>query len=56
VRELRNCVERAVLLSNSNTLTVDDIDPNRERLLPRKTDRTMEIVLDRDKKTRSPPS
>ena len=51
VRELRNCVERAVLLSNSNTLTVDDIDPNRERLLPRKTDRTMEIVLDRNKKT-----
>jgi two-component system response regulator AtoC len=50
VRELRNCVERAVLLSTSNTLTVDDIDPNRQRLLPRKTDRTMEIVLDRDKK------
>jgi transcriptional regulator with PAS, ATPase and Fis domain len=51
VRELRNCVERAVLLSTSNTLTVDDIDPNRQRLLPRKTDRTMEIVLDRDKKS-----
>jgi transcriptional regulator with PAS, ATPase and Fis domain len=51
VRELRNCVERAVLLSNSNTLTVDDIDPNRERLLPRKTDRTMAIVLDRKRKT-----
>jgi len=50
VRELRNCVERAVLLSTSNTLTVDDIDPNRQRLLPRKTDRTMEIVLARDKK------
>jgi transcriptional regulator with PAS, ATPase and Fis domain len=51
VRELRNCVERAVLLSNSNILTVDDIDPNRERLLPRKTDRTMAIALDRTKKT-----
>jgi transcriptional regulator with PAS, ATPase and Fis domain len=50
VRELRNCVERAVLLSTSNTLTVDAIDPNRERLLPRKTDKTMEIVFDRNKK------
>jgi len=48
VRELRNCVERAVLLSTSNTLTVDAIDPNRERLQPRKTDRTMEIVFDRN--------
>jgi two-component system, NtrC family, response regulator AtoC len=51
VRELRNCVERAVLLSTSNTLTVDDIDPNRERLQPRKTDRAMAVVLDRNKKT-----
>ena len=51
VRELRNCVERAVLLSTSNILTVDDIDPNRERLLPRKTARGMDGVVDGDKKS-----
>jgi len=51
VRELRNCVERAVLLSTSDTLTVDDIDPNRERLVPRKTQRGMGVALDQDKKS-----
>ena len=51
VRELRNCVERAVLLSNSNTLTVDDIDPNRERLVPRKTQRGMDVANDQEKKS-----
>ena len=47
VRELRNCVERAVLVSNSNTLTVDDIDPNRESSPPRKTQKTMQIIVPR---------
>jgi transcriptional regulator with PAS, ATPase and Fis domain len=47
VRELRNCVERAVLVSNSNTLTVDDIDPNHESSPPRKTQNTMQIIVPR---------
>jgi len=51
VRELRNCVERAVLLSTSDTLTVNDIDPNREHLVPRKTQRGMGVALDQDKKS-----
>src|ERR1039457_3057890 len=51
VRELRNCVERAVLISNSNTLTVADIDPNRETSLPRKTQKPMQIVASLDTDT-----
>ncbi|HEX7500216.1 MAG TPA: sigma 54-interacting transcriptional regulator, partial [Polyangia bacterium] len=51
VRELRNCVERAVLICNSNTLTVADIDPNRETSLPRKTQKPMQIVVSRDTDT-----
>ena len=51
VRELRNCVERAVLVSNSNTLTVDDIDPNRESSPPRKTQNTMQIIVPRGPET-----
>jgi len=47
VRELRNCVERAVLVSNSNTLTVEDIDPNRGSSPPRKTQNTMQIIVPR---------
>jgi len=47
VRELRNCVERAVLVCNSNTLTVQDIDPNRESSQVRKTQNTMQIIVPR---------
>ncbi len=47
VRELRNCVERAVLVSSSNTLTVEDVDPNRQTSLARKTGKPMQIVASR---------
>jgi len=51
VRELRNCVERAVLVSNSNTLTVDDIDPNHDSSPARKTQNTMQIIVSRGPET-----
>ncbi len=51
VRELRHCVERAVLLSTSDTLTLDVIDPNRDRSMLRKTQTTMERVPSRGKRS-----
>jgi two-component system response regulator AtoC len=47
VRELRNCVERAVLLATSDSLSAEDVDPGYDRTLPRKTQKTMELVLPR---------
>jgi two-component system, NtrC family, response regulator AtoC len=48
VRELRNCVERAVLVSNLNTLTLEDIDPNREASLAHETQKPTRSIVPRD--------